>query len=711
MRLLPSLVQTPLFCNSKRFLGLFGGLCAFIASLAVLSNDFSYLLQYGLTLSTTLFLVAFTLAFLPSTWGLALVLTLLPLTAGLPSLIAALFSIPTLVALPNPGLDLVAGLFLGYSIRFVWRGMRGYRNQLTICVRLSELFPWPVALVLLVITASVVLGIIRNLYLSATSTSIKGLLFNLIHFRPVDWQADYLPLSNWVAYAIAVSLIAIVIGLLKKTTPEKRNALIFRSLMVGLVISAIIGLIQATTGLGLSATQLGFRKDTFGYAAIGMQPDLHAYASHMLLGVVGLWGYFLVCKSRAEKYLIILVILLCSAGLVLSKSRASLMIALLALLIFWTIYFFRYTRKYFFISFALILITIVLVGLGVKTGQEFAIPGLGWVSELLSQMQSRRLDNLSDLGGMMGSRFEIWSAAMNMFFAYPLMGVGEGEFYHLSSNISFARSEFLQLNHGENAHNYFLQVLAENGLLGMVVFTIAFIAPFMACKNKSLLVPSLIGLVSLFLGNIFAHSFLVRENLLLAAGLLGLLYVFAGDGLRKQNWGKNVTNESPSFAKRTHYLIGFASVILIAGMISEAYFSFGRLPFKAGDDCFVKALPLSADGWTSGAWEERLPKGARAIELTLIPNRPHLDKQPLNGRLEILSWEAGRGNVPINTATYRWSTNEVASLKLDLPPQYYQSTNLITTRLQLSSCFTPRDLGLNTDSRRLGVHVESLRYQ
>jgi O-antigen ligase len=75
----------------------------------------------------------------------------------------------------------------------------------------------------------------------------------------------------------------------------------------------------------------------------------------------------------------------------------------------------------------------------------------------MTQMQSRRLDSLSDLGGMMGSRFEIWSAVTNMFSAYPLMGVGEGEFYRLSSNISFARSEFLQLNRGENAHNYFLQ--------------------------------------------------------------------------------------------------------------------------------------------------------------------------------------------------------------------------------------------------------------
>jgi hypothetical protein len=62
--------------------------------------------------------------------------------------------------------------------------------------------------------------------------------------------------------------------------------------MLGLAISAITGLIQAATGWGLPEALLQFRKDAFGYAAIGLQPDLHAFAAHMLLGLLVFGGTF-----------------------------------------------------------------------------------------------------------------------------------------------------------------------------------------------------------------------------------------------------------------------------------------------------------------------------------------------------------------------------------------------------------------------------------
>jgi hypothetical protein len=470
--------------------------------------------------------------------------------------------------------------------------------------------------------------------------------------------------------------------------------------MLGLAISAITGLIQAATGWGLPEALLQFRKDAFGYAAIGLQPDLHAFAAHMLLGVVGLWGYFLVCKSKAERLCIAILFLLCSAGLIASKSRASLFIAIIVLVVLGLIYCYRHSKKLFVISLTIfmVLVCIVLLGAG-------SIPGLAWVGDLMTQMQSRRLDSLSDLGGMMGSRFEIWSAVANMFSAYPLMGVGEGEFYRLSSNISFARSEFLQLNRGENAHNYFLQVLAENGLVGIVVFAIAFIVPYRTCQNKQLVLPVLIGLLSLFLGNIFAHSFLVRENLLLGAVLLGLLYSFSRMGLT------NTSIQSNVLSRRTLLISIAAGFVLLVSMIFEVAHSFGRVPFIAGADCFVKDLPVSRDGWATGSWEHRFPKGAKGVEIELIPNRPNLTKEPLNARFEVLSWEAGRGKVPVLTLNHQWISNESATIFLDLAPEYRNSSNIVTARIQLSSCYTPRNLGINTDGRRLGMQIQEVRWK
>jgi O-antigen ligase len=691
--------QMPFFGSVERFLAGFGLFCALIASLAVLGNDAYYFAHHGLTPSVALFLLAFIFGLVSETWGLAIVVALLPLTAGIPNLLNMLFGLNAL-AMPNPGLDLVAGLLLAYFIRILSRRVS---QQKALSSETNSLFlvsPWPVGLVMLAITASVALAIVRNLYLSATSTSIRGVLFNLIHFRPMDWRADYLPMGNWVAYAIAAGLIILVISALRKFDAAKRNQWIFRSLMVGLLISAFVGLIQAATGWSLPEAQLQFRKDAFGYAAMGLQPDLHAFAAHMLLGVVGLWGYFLVCKNKTEKLLIAFTFLLCTSGLIASKSRASLLIALIAMAILGLIYFYRHSKKIFVISIIvfLVVITAILLGAG-------SIPGLAWVGELTAQMQSRRLDSLSDLGGIMGSRFEIWSAVVNMFSAYPLIGVGEGEFYRLSSNISFARSEFLQLNRGENAHNYFLQVLAENGLVGMIVFAVAFIVPYRACQNKKLILPACIGLLSLFLGNIFAHSFLVRENLLLGACLLGLLYCFCEIGIT------NAPNQRAAFLSRNRPLGFLAILVLIVAVAVEVDSSFGKLPFKAGVDCFIKDLPTTKDEWTSGAWELRFAPNVKGLDITLAPNRSdNLQKNPLTARFEILSWEAGKGKVPVKEITHQWNSNEAATIKIELPPQYVNSSNVVTVRMQLSSCYTPRNLGINTDARRLGLHIEKLRF-
>ena len=691
--------QMPFFSSFEGFFAGFGLLCAFIASLAVLGNDAYYFAHHGLTPSVALFLLAFIIGLSSEVWALALVLALLPLTAGIPNLLNTLLGANAL-AMPNPGLDLVAGLLLAHLIKVVMRKVRQVQGSLKGQNSWLASSPWPLGLVMLVITASVVLAISRNLYLSASSTSLRGVVFNLVHFRPMDWHADYLPLGNWVAYALAAGLIILVITKLKSIDSEKRNSWIFRSLMLGLAISAITGLIQAATGWGLPEALLQFRKDAFGYAAIGLQPDLHAFAAHMLLGVVGLWGYFLACKSKAERLCIAILFLLCSAGLIASKSRASLFIAIIALMVLSLIYLYRHSKKFFIVSLIVFIAVVCVVLLGAGS-----IPGLAWVGELMTQMQSRRLDSLSDLGGMMGSRFEIWSAVANMFSAYPLMGVGEGEFYRLSSNISFARSEFLQLNRGENAHNYFLQVLAENGLVGIAIFAIAFIVPYRACQNKQLILPASIGLLSLFLGNVFAHSFLVRENLLLGAALLGLLYSLSGLTVA------SAITYLPVDSVRSRLLVLSAVIVLLVGVAIEVITSFGKIPFKAGADCFVKDVRSYPDGWTSGAWEELLPKGAKSLEMEIQANRPKLDKESVAGRLEMLVWMPGRGKVPVSTQNYRWTSNEPNTLRIDLPSEYYNSPYVISVRLQLSSCYTPRNLGVNTDGRRLGVQIENVQWK
>jgi hypothetical protein len=318
-------------------LAIFTLLASTIASISVLLNDLYFWDQSPHYINPYLFLITFLLGLPRKTWGFMGCVFILPLSAGLGNQLNAYLG-SSFLALPNAGLDLAAGFFLGSLLGslpdlvsfFNARGSSRCNANF-----IKTLAPWPVALMMAMITISTMIAISRNIYQSATQTSFKGLLFNLVHFRPIDWHDDYMPISDWIAYALALSIIAVVIGYLKNHS--NKNQMIFRPLIGGLVLAAFMGILQATTGLGLPESLLSFRKDQLGFAVIGFQPDLHAYAGHMLLGAIGLWGYFYSGLSRWERQIVAFVITLSWMGLVLSKSRALLIFAISVIFI-WFIY-------------------------------------------------------------------------------------------------------------------------------------------------------------------------------------------------------------------------------------------------------------------------------------------------------------------------------------------------------------------------------------
>ena len=94
-----------------------------------------------------------------------------------------------------------------------------------------------------------------------------------------------------------------------------------------------------------------------------------------------------------------------------------------------------------------------------------------------------------------------------------------------------------------------------------------------------------------------------------------------------------------------------------------------------------------------------------------LPNRINIQKHTISGRLEMLVWIPGRGKVPVNVRDYEWTTNVPMTLYLDMPTEYDESPHVKSARLQLNSCYTPRNLGVNTDSRRLGVQIENVQWK
>ncbi len=694
-------------------LSAFAILAGLVASGSVFLNDLYFWGQSSHYINPYLCLIAFLLAFSPKVWGLAAVIFLLPLSAGLGTQLNAYLGTQFLI-LPNPGLDLVAGFFLGSALREISKSSHflGKNGHGDLTAALKELVPWPIALVIVMITISTAIAISRNVYQSAAATSFKGLLFNLVHFRPIGWHDDYMPISDWIAYALAVAMIILVVGQLRDR--ENKNQMIFRPIMAGLVIASLMGVSQAITGLGLPENLLSFRKDQLGYAVIGFQPDLHAFAGHMLLGAVGMWGYFYSGISKLEKKFVLLTVALCWAGLVLSKSRALFLLALAAMFV-WLVWYLWKNKRHTFLPTIGILATILAIFFVFVfnfSNNLSGIPVLSWLGELANEFKIRDLTSWSLFSGIFGSRFEIWEAAIRMWWEFPLMGIGQGNFYRLSDIASFSKSHFLILNGGENAHNYFLQTLTETGVVGALTIAIALIFPLIAISNKRLLSPAIWALGGLFLGNIFSHAFLVRENLLLAAVLMSLTYSLIGASrfsMLPPGWKGGIGKPKGLKSKMI-----FASIFTLLLMSTlEIFFSFGKMPFSYGYFCKQKAS-MDADGWTRGAYVLTLPINMTKVLLN-VSGLPYIQHHQ-NVNLELNTYWLRRYNSgyveKVQLASAPYPVTSIKDMEIAIPLLRNQSSGSADDNFELeiltSRCYSPRNMGDSVDSRVLGVRLKSL---
>ena len=589
----------------------------------------------------------------------------------------------------NGGLDLIAGLLVGSVLHRVFR-----RSP----VRALIAVPWPVGLVMIFLTFSVSIAIARNLHQSSSSFEPSVLAYNLLHLRTIDWHDDYRPLFDWVVYGVAFAFIGILVPALKACAD--RNGVIFRPLIVGLVIAAIVGIFQSQIGIGLDQFQLRFRPDRLGFMAVGLQPDLHAYAGHMLIGALGLFGYATTVSSAKYRIaLYAIVIPLSWAGLVLSKSKASLALALFFLLTMLLIWQLRRSRHFITVLKFSGLAVVTLVVAGFAFRQQLG--GL-----VLAMTKYWGISNFAELNVALTYRPENFLAALRMLWLFPLLGLGQSEFYRQSANYELSQSYFLAIEqNGENAHNYFLQTLAETGLVGGTLFALILAYPFLRSRNRLDLLPAAIGLGSVFVGNLFAHSMLVRENLFVAASFLALLYAWSeSDPVRPSNVtspSELATSVLPSRA----LILTCAILISVLALLSarEVYRSFSKFPFMLDTQCY-KSKPLDADGWMTGLYEIPMPPGTRqtTFEVRVLP--PGIARSPLKVTLHIVRGE----REILATREVLLTADGPFSLSIHLPGEQRVEGEMTRAVIRLGKCFIPRNMGINADGRRLGIQLRAV---
>ncbi|MDN4018027.1 O-antigen ligase family protein [Zwartia panacis] len=532
-------------------------------SLAVVLSSYVFSLFQPVRWPTlTYFNLALLIGVVSRKWSIFFVIFSLPLATAFHEQIQHFYkpAVPYFVAYPS--IDIIAGFTVGGFLREIFQ----YRK-----FSISKLAPpWPLGLLLIILVCSTAVAISRNFWQSASSFNWQELILSLLHFKLLSKSNDFAPVADMIVYSFAGLVVIIISEALRNN--RDRDAIVFKPVVVAVIVSASYGIFQAFSKIGLPAATIAYRPESIGYGAVGFQSDIHSFAAHMLLGAVGLIGFLVRADHKYWRYITISAIVLSWIAIVLSKSRASLFLACITIFI---IFIYRLKEKrenlykngiYFLVLIASVLIIIFYSGHYL------------WIKELYSAITNPDLNGFEAFNELSRWRLEFHSAAIRMSSQYPWFGVGNGEFFRLSSVLEFSNSLAMVRAGGENAHNYFLQTLAEVGIVGILSFMIVFLWPFFNVKKRVVLIPVTYGIFSLFLGNLYSHSFLLRENLILLSVFVGLLYSYA--------WKQKRSMFFYSQTIERQYLIiiffGIAFILTLLGVVNEVIHSFGKLPFIYG---------------------------------------------------------------------------------------------------------------------------------
>ena len=469
-----------------------------------------------------------------------------------------------------PGIDVIAGYCTGVYFRHV------YTTRTWLIKRPN--IPWPFGLLLFVLTLSTALAITRNLWQSATPFSLADLAYNTLRFKIMDKSNDYAPVSDLMVYAFA-ALVAIV---LLNTFQGERNkdSLFFKPVIYSVIVSACWGFFQAYSSFGLSDLTRDYRQEEFGFGAEGFQPDIHAFAGHMLIGAVGLLGYIVYSATGRRRYLATFASILGWAAIILSKSRASLIFAVFLTIVF-GLYVLKSRRTQSSKGFLIPILLLALVTSAALVASYFF-----WLGQFFFALENTDITNFETLNLLFRWRLEFHRAALLMFEAFPWMGVGQGNFFRLSTILELTHSNWLAERPGNNAHNYFLQTLAETGLIGIGSFIWMFVWPLFNINDRKILIPAIMLILSVFLGNIYSHSLLIRENLYLLAVFVAFMYALTYESL-----AASVTCASRSV--RNNAIVLTMTIVMIAAVayfvIVEVASSFYKMPFQYAGHCYAGA--------------------------------------------------------------------------------------------------------------------------
>jgi len=270
-----------------------------------------------------------------------------------------------------------------------------------------------------------------------------------------------------------------------RRTPALATRLLWL-LLAGHAASALLSADQLIRTALQAGGGLGMLGHTLLAARLNPQMEVHAAGSAFVLA--GIAGAGLVAGSRARRAGAVFLVCIVAAGLWISGSRLAIIAAVAAgavALGWWGV---RSVKRRGTVAVAATMVVLAV----------------GWFAVV------PKTDRYSEMSVSLRTRIMMAKTAVQLFSTAPVFGIGVDQFYGASVRALDPEFPTLSGYKRENAHNNFLQILAEQGVVGLTAML------------------WWLGLIGAGVWAASKHGGLSRERYALALGLLACVATWIG---------------------------------------------------------------------------------------------------------------------------------------------------------------------------------------
>lgn len=512
-----------------------------------------------------------------------------------------------------------------------------------------------------------------NMFGSATGATFKGWILHIGNATRLAPNSDFYFLREFQGLASA-SLLGALMAQAGREHKASFGSIVNTMCFAGISI-AIVGIIS-------KFVKFGFYQIHQSAGINSIFPDIHSFASYaLMIGILCMYQS-IEFKKNKDWYAWGVAILgagICGYAVYLSGSRFNLVV--MGGLIFggvvWNLARLLRSRKSKIAGAGAALCSILLVTnlFDLKDIKRTGRYDLNTVYSGLASMEFEKVNKT------LSFRPEVFRAAFRLTSMYPAFGIGAANFYRYAGEFDLGKSVYLKKVRGENAHNYFLQVLSERGIVGLISF-LALIWLVMARKRSDTpkderIIP--VFMAALLLGNIFGHTLLIWYFQV----IFWLLFFWTG----VQRVEGNTAPATGNWLKLTGIGVAALVALFIAdSALVEHKFGYGRFCYKEN---------YWSDNATGGVITEAMARKKKVAKIK--PIGPLADPA--------LITNARPGGPAGETAESEGATGMVGKVTAD----DWQSIPEIPKggAIYLSRCYIPMHYGENLDQRRLGFRAGS----